>query len=184
MTDQTPRAVQRKFCPQCGSPNRRTAKVCSQCGYHFKGASPAAIQASESASGNQPQASRKKKGCPDCGTINNIAAKVCIQCGHRFRTRFKQDAPAHAPNTSEPRISPNLEPPLVLPEKFTSPPIVPPQGVTNNFSSTVPTVNNPEGEPAPDIGSEELDTLREQSPENTDPYERLKLSLQRKHRKP
>lgn len=171
-----------KFCPACGSPNQRSAKVCVQCGHRFTAASLASAQSGEIVASKLLH--ELEKLCPKCGTINKLAAKVCIQCGHHFRTQFKQnsllDAVDSAPKVNEPPITQDPEPPLTLPQEFESPtPTLPPVADT-----TPSTGNKLEGELAPDMSNDELDTLREQSDENIAPYERLQRSLQRKPRKP
>src|SRR5262249_45253376 len=121
-----------------------------------------------------------QKWCPQCGTVNKLVANVCIQCGHRFRTQLEGQGSGQSeatPHTEivEPPITQNAESPLVLPPEITPPAetILPPSRAPNL-----------EGEPAPDLSSDQLDSLREQSSDNADPYERLKRSLQRKRRKP
>ncbi len=109
-------------------------------------------------------ATEKAKSCPECGTINKLTAKVCIQCGHRFQTQF--NAPAQQ---SSPRSKPTTKPQEEHPD---------------STSAISPPVDPLEGSPAPDVSSEDLDELREESPEHSDAYERLKRSLRRKDRKP
>ena len=167
-----------KFCPQCGAPNKRTAKVCVQCGHRFKATTLASAQPHESAA----QLSEIEKSCPACGTVNKLAAKVCIQCGHRFSTRFEQNkASEPSAKISEPPVAQNPQPALTLPQAFELPstPDLPSVSAPN-----ILTGNSLEGEPAPDISSDELNRLREQSAENIPPYERLQRSLQRKQQKP
>jgi len=168
-----------KFCSQCGTPNNRTAKVCVQCGHRFSVAALDAVPADALTSGNPLGAT--EKSCPQCGTINKLSAKVCIQCGYHFQGQSAQDSESSPSlEIGELPISQNPEPPLSLPQQFEFPPTPALPPVSKQPASNL---NKLEGEVAPDLGSEELDELREESSENDLPYERLQRSLQRKQRK-
>ncbi|MEP7289720.1 MAG: zinc ribbon domain-containing protein [Chloroflexota bacterium] len=66
-------SIARKFCPQCGSANLRTAKHCTHCGYAFPTRGLVRIERSP------------RKRCAVCNHENRLGAKVCTQCGYQFK---------------------------------------------------------------------------------------------------
>ncbi|MBI5000280.1 MAG: zinc ribbon domain-containing protein [Euryarchaeota archaeon] len=88
-------------CPNCGTPNSVTGRVCHKCGTVLDAAKPkgkmpppAAAAAPVAAAAAQPPATAPKelKRCPDCGMNIDSREKVCPVCGHDF----EKGAPAQA----------------------------------------------------------------------------------------
>jgi len=116
-------------CPNCGTPNSITGKVCHKCGTVLEAAKqrgkmppPPAAAAPAGAAAAAPPATAPKelKRCPDCGMNIDSKEKVCPVCGHDF----EKGAPGQQPRPQQPGQP--MEPRRVV-KKIVRKPIAPGQ---------------------------------------------------------
>ncbi len=122
----------RKFCTQCGHSNRRTAKVCVQCGAAF----------------TRRLLAETSKFCPECGIENKISTKFCPHCGYAL-------VPKPPEKLIAPPLIPNPAPAVALPPIAELPP--PPNPATPPVSNPTNTTS----EPAVPLTQAEIHLLRQ-----------------------
>jgi subtilase family serine protease len=116
-----------KPCPQCGTPNSVTGKICHKCGTVLKGEAPrgkmpkeAAAPAAKPAQVPPPATAPKEtKKCPNCNMQVDVRERVCPVCGNDFeRPRAApapqpaqvQPTPVHPPAQPAPQQQPGQQP--------------------------------------------------------------------------